>query len=92
MEFFSHAPAWRPRRKLLTPTFHYDILKDFCVVFNQQARILVKILEKKAGEGPFDIYNYISHCALDIICETAMGQNVNAQFYKDSDYIKAVYK
>lgn len=31
-ELFSQPDKWKPRRKLLTPTFHYDILKDFVEV------------------------------------------------------------
>jgi len=88
----SYAEKWRPRRKLLTPTFHYDILKDFVDVFNQEARVMVKKLEKIAGTGEFDIYQFITLCALDIICQSAMGKHVNAQKNKESDYVKAVYK
>lgn len=32
LNLFSKPNKWRPRRKLLTPTFHYDILKDFVQV------------------------------------------------------------
>ncbi len=39
-----------------------------------------------------NIYPYITKCALDIICQTAMGKNVNAQGNDESDYVKAVYK
>lgn len=46
---FSYAEKWRPRRKLLTPTFHYDILKDFIDVFNRQAEILVQRLQLVAN-------------------------------------------
>lgn len=43
---FSRPEKWRPRRKLLTPTFHYDILKNFVHVFNYQSEILVQQLAK----------------------------------------------
>uniref|UniRef100_A0A915JWX6 Cytochrome P450 n=1 Tax=Romanomermis culicivorax TaxID=13658 RepID=A0A915JWX6_ROMCU len=88
----SYAEKWRPRRKLLTPTFHYDILKDFVDVFNQQAKVLVKLLELKSGQEAFNMYQYITLCALDIITQTAMGKCVNAQTNQQSDYVKAVYK
>jgi cytochrome P450 len=88
----SYAEKWRPRRKLLTPTFHYDILKDFVEIFNQQSKILVEKMSKHAGKGPFDVYSYVTLCALDIICESAMGRHVNAQQHEDSDYVTAVYK
>nr|CAD2206510.1 unnamed protein product [Meloidogyne enterolobii] len=85
--------GWRARRKLLTPTFHHEILKSFVNVFNYQADILVRKLHTLVGktEGQIDdITPLISLCTLDIICETSMGRSVNAQQEEDSDYVKAV--
>ena len=33
----------------------------------------------------------VTHCALDIICETAMGQSINAQEESDTKYVRAIY-
>lgn len=53
---------------MLTPTFHFSILADFLEVMNEQASILVEKLEKQAGKGPFNCFNHVTLCALDIIC------------------------
>ena len=50
---FSKPTKWRPRRKLLTPTFHYDILKDFVPIYNRHARTLMRKFDAIAEGGKF---------------------------------------
>ncbi|XP_010172881.1 cytochrome P450 4V2 [Antrostomus carolinensis] len=88
----STGDKWRSRRKMITPTFHFAILTDFLEVMNEQGGILLEKLEKHVDKEPFDIFLDITLCALDIICETAMGKNVGAQENKDSDYVRAIYR
>ncbi|XP_073697831.1 cytochrome P450 4V8 isoform X1 [Garra rufa] len=88
----STGDKWRHRRKLLTPTFHFSILNEFLEVMNEQAEVLIDKLEKQAGKGPFNCFSHITLCALDIICETAMGKKVYAQSNHDSEYVRSVYR
>ena len=91
----SHGEKWKQRRRLITPSFHFSILQDFLDVMNEQSRTFVKSLKSKCDSSDSkscDVGKAITMCALDIICETAMGQTVNAQEDYDSDYIKALYR
>ncbi|XP_004610396.1 cytochrome P450 4V2 [Sorex araneus] len=88
----STGKKWRSRRKMLTPTFHFTILEDFLDIMNEQANILADKLEKHVNQEAFNCFFYITLCALDIICETAMGKNIGAQRNDDSEYVRAVYR
>ncbi|KJH50797.1 hypothetical protein DICVIV_03046 [Dictyocaulus viviparus] len=56
-------------RKLLTPSFHFNVLNDFVIVYNNQAKTFIDQLENHANvQAQFDIYPYVKRCALDIIC------------------------
>ena len=66
----SNGEKWFHRRKLLTPTFHFSILRDFMGVFNAQSDKLVSILSDKLTANPahFDICSFITNATLDTIC------------------------
>ncbi|XP_069699710.1 cytochrome P450 4C1-like isoform X1 [Periplaneta americana] len=87
----STGKKWFTHRKMITPTFHFKILDTFVEVFSEKSEILVDKLKEEVGSQSFDIYPYITKCALDIICETAMGTSIYAQDERGSDYVKAVY-
>lgn len=86
---------WHSRRKIITPTFHFSILEQFLETFDKNGfKLIEKIKDKvKVGEGQVvDVYPFINACTLDIICETAMGIELNSMDEKNSDYVKAVVR
>lgn len=60
---------WREHRKIITPTFHFNILEKFVETFNENAEILIKRLTDEQKHNPtLDIHTFLTLCALDIIC------------------------
>ncbi|XP_053665297.1 cytochrome P450 4d2-like [Anopheles marshallii] len=87
----SSGEKWFHRRKIITPTFHFKILENFATVFNREVEILVKKLAQHADTGrEFDIYEPVSLYALDSICETSMGVEINAQHNPENQYVRDV--
>jgi len=53
---------------MITPAFHFKILHGFVEVFSEKSEILINKLQKEVESKGFDVYPYITLCALDIIC------------------------
>ncbi|KAL3269989.1 hypothetical protein HHI36_009045 [Cryptolaemus montrouzieri] len=69
----STGEKWKSRRKLLTPTFHFKILQDFLVTFNEETTKLVEKIKTNLDDSGNDITRFINHFALESVGETAMG-------------------
>jgi cytochrome P450 family 4 len=86
----SDGTKWKKHRRILTPAFHFQILEQFVDVFESAGNRLVKKLRNEIGKNSVDIYPYVTLCTLDIICESAMGTSINAQYDGNSDYVQSV--
>ncbi|XP_034238370.1 probable cytochrome P450 4s3 isoform X2 [Thrips palmi] len=84
------AKKWHARRKQLTPTFHFRILEQFMDVFTEKGVVLEGLVDGLVGKGVVDLRPYISRHALDVICETTMGTQLNCQLQEDSGFVQAV--
>ncbi|GMS94683.1 hypothetical protein PENTCL1PPCAC_16858 [Pristionchus entomophagus] len=82
---------WRARRKLLTPTFHFTMLLGYIDTMNRHTKVLMGILENQCGKE-FDIYPYMKRCTLDVICDTAMGKDLDSLHHPEQPYVKSISK
>ncbi|KRT79166.1 cytochrome P450 [Oryctes borbonicus] len=81
---------WKKHRKIITPAFHFQILEESVNVFNSAVDILITKLSEESKKSSIDVYPFVARCALDIICETAMGTTVDAQNDLNSQYMESV--
>ncbi|KOX74847.1 Cytochrome P450 4c3 [Melipona quadrifasciata] len=86
----STGEKWHFRRKLLTPTFHSGLLEIYLKTTIREAQILISCLSKEVGKPEFDIVPYAKRATLDIICDSSMGCNINAQKNFEDEYVSAV--
>lgn len=89
----SNGQKWQKRRKILTPAFHFHILQQFQLIFNEESAKTVKMIDGRLWEGAavIDVSKICCQLTLNIICETAMGVKLDSIGNAD-DYRKNLYK
>ncbi|XP_076827923.1 cytochrome P450 4B1-like isoform X1 [Brachyhypopomus gauderio] len=90
----SAGQRWFRHRRLLTPGFHYDILKPYVKLMADSAKIMLDKWETYAKtEESFELFQHVSLMTLDSIMKCAFSCNSNCQTESGSNpYIKAVYE
>ncbi|KAL1122918.1 hypothetical protein AAG570_003243 [Ranatra chinensis] len=86
----SSGEKWRAHRKLIAPTFHLNVLKNFMGLFNANSRAVVERMKSELGKQ-FDCHDYMSETTVEILLETAMGVTKKTQ-ESGFDYAMAVMK
>ncbi|XP_071109030.1 ultra-long-chain fatty acid omega-hydroxylase-like [Haliotis cracherodii] len=88
----ANGARWARSRRLLTPAFHFDILKPYISINNQSSNVLLnKITEHSKTGKTFEVFNVISLCALDIILRCAFSYTSDCQTVGENHpYIQAV--
>ncbi|KAF9794160.1 hypothetical protein SFRURICE_009537, partial [Spodoptera frugiperda] len=90
----SQGEKWHHRRKMLTPAFHFQILKKFFPTFCEHSQELVNNLEKELYKDKTDLFPIISKATLGLICETSMGtstgEDSNIESFKNK-YFKPLH-
>lgn len=65
----SEGRKWQSRRKILTPAFHINVLRQFIEVFGEESKLLVQELEKECNKLSTDVVPVITQSTLHSICE-----------------------
>ncbi|KAI4477385.1 hypothetical protein M0804_012771 [Polistes exclamans] len=89
----SGGKKWHLRRKMLTPAFHFNILKHYFINLREESQNLVEFLRKEAGGNPIvkDLRTFISKYTLNAICQTALGTKLTEKSELESEYRHAVH-
>ncbi|XP_064458291.1 cytochrome P450 4C1-like [Ornithodoros turicata] len=82
---------WKPRRRLITPAFHFRIMEDALGPINAVAKGLTATLSQLSTEEGLvnDLVPQVQRCSLRVICEAAMGVDIET-LPGSRRYVKAV--
>ncbi|XP_069498354.1 cytochrome P450 4B1-like [Ambystoma mexicanum] len=83
---------WFQHRRLLTPGFHYDVLKPYVKLFSDCTKVMLDKWEKlNVEDKSVELFQHVSLMTLDSIMKSAFSYESNCQTDSDNSYIKAVY-
>ncbi|XP_028281106.1 cytochrome P450 4T8 [Parambassis ranga] len=90
----SRGQKWFRHRRLLTPGFHYDVLKSYVKLMAQSAKTMLDKWECYANSNEtFELFEHVSLMTLDSILKCAFSYNSNCQTEGGTNaYIQAVYE
>ncbi|XP_061488883.1 cytochrome P450 4A6-like isoform X2 [Rhineura floridana] len=90
-----HGPKWFQHRRLLTPGFHYDILKPYIALMADSTKAMLDKWEKLIAKDPtksLEMFEHVSLMTLDSIMKCAFSYQSVGQTHRELEfYIKAVY-
>ena len=89
----SEGKKWFRNRRLLTPAFHYEILKPYVQVSNSCLDIMLEQWQRSADKKePVKVFDSVSFLTLDILLQCAFSYKSDCQrTRKSAPYVNAIY-
>jgi len=88
----SEGKKWKRQRKLITPAFHFNILKQYTKTFNDCADVM---LDKFSGmtSQSIEVSSHLNLLTLDAILRCAYSSDTGCQLdsIKNNEYVQAVH-
>ncbi|KAL3999589.1 lipopolysaccharide-induced tumor necrosis factor-alpha factor [Sarotherodon galilaeus] len=87
----SNGEVWSRKRRLLTPAFHFDILKSYITIFNSSSKIMHDKWCRLVAEGKtnLEMFDHVSLMTLDSLLKCAFSYDSNCQ-ESPSEYVSAI--
>uniref|UniRef100_A0A8C3W264 Cytochrome P450 family 4 subfamily F member 3 n=1 Tax=Catagonus wagneri TaxID=51154 RepID=A0A8C3W264_9CETA len=87
----SAGDKWSSHRRMLTPAFHFNILKPYMKIFNDSVNVMHAKWQRLVTEGHnlLDMFEHISLMTLDSLQKCVFSFDSNCQ-EKPSEYIAAI--
>ncbi|XP_034977459.2 cytochrome P450 4B1 isoform X1 [Zootoca vivipara] len=89
-----NGPKWQQHRKLLTPGFHYNILKPYVPLMAESVQDMLDIWGKLELNNPtasVEMFEHVSLMTLDTIMKCAFSYQENAKTDRENSYIRTVF-
>uniref|UniRef100_A0A096LVW6 aromatase n=2 Tax=Poecilia formosa TaxID=48698 RepID=A0A096LVW6_POEFO len=87
----SNGEEWSRKRRLLTPAFHFDILKNYIVTFNSSTNTMHNKWHRLVAGGTTNIemFDHVTLMTLDSLLKCAFSYQSNCQ-ESTSQYVSAI--
>ncbi|XP_069498348.1 cytochrome P450 4B1-like [Ambystoma mexicanum] len=86
-------PKWLQHRRLLTPGFHYDVLKPYVKIISGSMKVMLDKWEKIiVKDNSVELFQHVSLMTLDSIMKCAFSYESSCQVDSDNTYTKAVHE
>lgn len=90
----ANGAKWKRNRRLLTPAFHFDVLKSYQLINNKTSNVFLKKMDKYASSGEyFEVFTNVSRLTLDTMLQSAFAYEIDCQTTGENHpYVVAVHE
>ncbi|XP_076824675.1 leukotriene-B4 omega-hydroxylase 3-like [Clavelina lepadiformis] len=86
----SNGKLWQRHRRLLTPAFHFGILKSYIGIFNECSKVMLDKWQDVMKQ-PIEVFEDIGLLTLDTMMRCTMSSTTDCQKIKGHPYIKSIH-
>ncbi|XP_078593024.1 cytochrome P450 4B1-like [Branchiostoma floridae x Branchiostoma japonicum] len=88
----SSGPKWFRNRRLLTPGFHFEILKPYVKLFSESTNAMLNNWKELKPGSSIDVFHQMSLMTLDSMLKCTLSQNTNCQTRQTNDYLSSIHE